>query len=200
MSPSLLGTCVIVYLAGMLALRRYQASLTGYVWMSFGLAAILVLAAQIGDWDEPLGHFQGEATVLLTGLVGLRLGTLGPTSLVVPDPSGWSVLQIGIECSALIEACVFTGLILFYPRLPPRERMGRLLGGLTGTLAINLVRILTIVGLVAWIGKPAVPWAHAIVGRLVFFVGIVALYWRMLTLPTLRIVRRDLEVSGRAVL
>jgi hypothetical protein len=33
----------------------------------------------------------------------------------------------------------------------------------------------------------------------VFFVGIVFVYWRMLTLPTIRFVRRDLEVSGRAV-
>jgi hypothetical protein len=54
--------------------------------------------------------------------------------------------------------------------------------------------------MVMTLGKPAVPWAHAVVGRLVFFVGIVIVYWRMLTLPTLRVVRRDLEVSGRSVL
>jgi hypothetical protein len=27
----------------------------------------------------------------------------------------------------------------------------------------------------------------------------VVVYWRMLTMPTLKIVKRDLEVSGRAV-
>ncbi|MEW6568885.1 MAG: hypothetical protein AB1449_12115 [Chloroflexota bacterium] len=200
MSPTLLAAAVLIYLAGMVALRRFRSSLLGYVWLSFGLAAILVLAGQIGHWDEPLGQFQGQALMLMASVVGLRLGTLGSTALVVPDPSGWSILQIGIECSALIEGSVFAGLILFYPRLAPGERLARLLAGLSGTLAVNLVRLSVIVGLVAWIGKPVVPVAHAVVGRLVFFVGIVALYWWMLTLPTLRVVRRDLEVSGRAAL
>jgi exosortase/archaeosortase family protein len=125
---------------------------------------------------------------------------LAPATLLVPDPTGWSVLQIGLECSTLIEASVFAGLLLFYPRLPPRDRALRLGAGLGATFLINLARLAVIIGMVMILGKPAVPWAHAVVGRMVFFVGIVIVYWRMLTLPTLRLVRRDMEVSGRSVL
>lgn len=200
MSTTGLALVVAVYLIGLLVLRRIRHSLIGYLWMAFGLAAILVLAGQTGGWDVPLGSLQASILTFLANALGLRLAQLAPASLVVPDPSGWSVLQIGVECSTLIEASVFAGLMLFYPRFPAGERLMRLAAGLGATFVINLARLAVIVGLIAWLGKPVVSLAHAVVGRLVFFVGIVLVYWRMMTLPTLRMVRRDLEVSGRSVL
>jgi exosortase/archaeosortase family protein len=119
---------------------------------------------------------------------------------VVPDSTGWSILQVGIECSALIEISIFIGLMLFYPRLPASTRLGRITVGVLATIAINLVRLAIIAAMVATFGKPIVPWAHAIVGRLVFFVGILYLYWQMLTVPTLKMVRRELEVTRRTAL
>lgn len=200
MNTATLAAVVGVYLAGMLALRRTRWSLIGYLWMAFGLAAILILSGQAGRWDELLGSLQGHILLAASNAVGFRLAMLPPASLVVPDPSGWSILQLGVECSTLIEVSVFAGLILFYPRFPPGERLARFTAGLAGTIVVNMLRLVVIVALVASLGKPAVLVAHAIVGRLVFFVGIVILYWQMLTVPTLRIVRRDLEVSGRSAL
>ncbi len=199
MSYTGLAIGVAVYLAGLLLLRRQRHGLLGYVWSAFGFAAILVLAGQLGDWNRPLGNLQASILMGLGSVFGLGIGTLESTSLVIPDPSGWSVLQIGIECSTLIEASVFAGLMLFYPRFPTDERLLRLTAGLGATFLINLARLSVIIGMVMILGKPAVPWAHTIVGRLVFFLGIVIVYWRMLTLPTLRLIRRDLEVTGRAL-
>jgi exosortase family protein XrtG len=200
MTTAGLALAVGSYILGLLALRKARFSLIGYLWGSFGLAAVLILVGQQAGWNIPLGNLQGGILVVIAGALGLRLEVLAPATLLVPDPTGWSVLQIGLECSTLIEASVFAGLLLFYPRLPPRDRILRLGAGLGATLLINLARLSVIVGLVVTLGKPAVPWAHAVVGRLVFFVGIVVVYWQMLTLPTLRLVRRDLEVSGRSVL
>jgi exosortase family protein XrtG len=200
MTTSWLALAVAVYIIGLLALRRARFSLVGYLWGAFGLAGILIFTGQLAGWDVPLGNFQGGLLASIGGALGSRFEMIGPATLLVPDPTGWSVLRIGIECSTLIEASVFAGLLIFYPRFSPRERALRLGAGLGATFLINLARLSVIVGLVMTIGKPAVPWAHAVVGRLVFFVGIVIVYWRMLTLPTLRLVRRDLEVSGRAVL
>jgi hypothetical protein len=50
------------------------------------------------------------------------------------------------------------------------------------------------------LGKDAAPLAHAVVARLVFFAGMIYVYWRLLTLPTLRIIRREMEVTGRTAL
>ncbi len=199
MSTGALSLAVALYLAGLLVLRKQRYGLLGYLWGAFGFAALLVLAGLVGEWNEALGELQAGIIVALGNVFGLGLEILAKTSIVTPDPSGWSVLKIGIECSSLIEASVFAGLLLFYPRFPPGERMLRLMAGLGATFLLNLARLSIIVGMVATLGKPAVPWAHTVVGRLVFFLGIVVVYWRMMTMPTLRLVRRDLEVSGRAV-
>lgn len=197
---SILGLTVFVfvYLAGLILLRKIRLGLIGYIWGAFGLAATLIFAGQIGGWNIPLGAAQAWIIEQISNLVGGGLRTVGPEgALVVPDPTGWSILQVGIECSALIEMSIFAGLLLFYPRIPAGERLSRLIVGVLATIAINLVRLGIIVVMVAYLGKPAVPWAHAVVGRLVFFVGILFIYWRMLTIPTLLIIRRGMETTHR---
>jgi exosortase family protein XrtG len=200
---SILGLAlfVSVYLAGLVFLRRIRKGLIGYAWGAFGLAATLVFAGQIGGWNVPLGAAQAWLLEQASNLIGAGLRTVGPEhALVVPDSTGWSILQVGIECSALIEVSIFAGLLLFYPRFPPGERLKRLALGVLLTILINLARLTVIVVMVAWLGKPALPWAHAVVGRLVFFLGILILYWRMLTLPTLAMVRREIETTQRNAL
>jgi len=200
MSSLALSIFCVVYLGGLLLLRKGRKGLIAYIWAAFGLAAILIFAGQLGGWNMPLGAFQAGILVRLSDLVGAGLQIVEGGALVVPDPTGWSILQVGIECSALIEMSIFVGLMLFYPRLPAGERLGRVTFGVLATIAINLIRLGIIAAMVATLGKPIVPWAHAIVGRLVFFVGILYLYWRMLTLPTLTMVRRELEVTRRNAL
>lgn len=199
MTYRLLAGLVLIYILGLLAMRRMRHRLPGYLWGSFGLVALVMLASQLGDWNIPLGNAQARLLALAGDLIGWSLAPMQPAGLIVPDPSGYSILQIEVECSTLIEATVFAGLVLFYPRFRPRERLLRLGVGVSATVAINLIRLSVIVLMVSTLGKPALPWAHAIVGRLVFFAGIIFVYWRMLTLPTLRVVGRDLEVTGRAV-
>jgi exosortase family protein XrtG len=197
MSILALSLFCAVYAAGLLLFRKSRRGLIAYLWGAFGLSAILIFAGQIGEWNAPLGIFQAWVLVAASNLVGFGLQIIQGGGLVVPDPTGWSILQVGIECSALIEMSIFIGLILFYPRLPAGVRLGRIGVGVLATIAINLVRLAIIVVMVATLGKPVVPWAHAVVGRLVFFVGILFLYWRLLTLPTLKLVRRELEVTQR---
>jgi exosortase family protein XrtG len=178
-------------------MRRKRNRVPGFLWGSFWLVAIIIFTAKLGNWNEPLGAFQAQLLVQIANMMGLGFAFLTPASLVIPDPTGWSILQIEIECTTLIEASVFTGLLLFYPRFTAKERISRLGLGLVATLLINLMRLAVIAGMVHTLGKSAVPLAHAVVGRVVFFAGVVVVYWRMLTMPTLRIVNSDLRISGR---
>ena len=200
MTTTHVALAAILYLVGLLALRAQRSRLIGYLWSAFGLAALLFMLGILGEWNLPLGALQASALTAVAGVFGVKLAALGPATLIVPDPTGWSVLGIGVECSTLIEGSVFLGLMLFYPRFPAGERLLRIGIGLAATVLVNLVRLGVIVLIVTTLGKPAVPWAHAVVARLVFFAGIVYVYWRMMTLPTLTMIRRDLEVSGRSVL
>lgn len=196
----ILSALAALYIAGMVMLRKSRFSLIGYLWNAFGFTALGVIIAQVGQWNVALGRIEAATMIGLMGRLGLQIGGPDGASIIVPDPTGWSVLNIGVECSALIEAFIFTGLLLFYPRVPAGQRIERLLIGLAATYLINLVRMAVIIAMIHWLGKEAAPLAHAVVARLIFFVGIVVVYWYLLTLPTLHVVRRELEITGRAAL
>ncbi|MEK7324909.1 MAG: hypothetical protein AAB217_06585 [Chloroflexota bacterium] len=200
MTPPLLSALAALYIGGMMLLRQSRHSLIGFLWNAFGLTALGVMISQAGNWNVALGRVEAATLVNLFGRLGLQIGGSEQASIIVPDPTGWSVLNIGVECSALIEAFIFAGLMLFYPRFAPGQRVLRLLIGLAATYVINLLRMMIIIAMIHWLGKEAAPLAHAVVARLVFFAGVVIVYWFSLTLPTLVIVRRELEISGRSAL
>lgn len=199
MNWSYLQVIAVIYLAGMVWVRQRQWSLFQFVWGAFGFAFLFIHLSLIQGWDSSLSTIEVRNVQSLIGFLGIRLQSVDNTTLLIPDSTGWSGLRVGIECSTLIELSVFAGLVLFYPRLSFNQRWRYLLLGLVGTYLLNLLRITVIVILIWFWGKPMVPFAHAIVGRLIYFVGVVALYWFLLTRPTLRLVHRSIEVSGRAV-
>lgn len=64
------------------------------------------------------------------------------------------------------------------------------------TYLANIIRILSIVLIVSVFGKTSIYLAHAIVGKIIFFVLIVILYWYLLTKPTMGQVRKNIK-SGK---
>jgi len=96
MTTSGLASAFAIYLLGLLALRRARYSLVGYLWGAFGLAAVLILTGQLAGWNVPLGNLQGSVLVAIGKALGSRFEMLAPATLLVPDPTGWSVLVIGI--------------------------------------------------------------------------------------------------------
>ncbi len=188
-----------LYLAGLLWLHHKQWILLRYIWSAFGFAFILINLSLLQNWHAALASIEAGHVQAMVAPLGIALQVQGGNLLLVPDPTGWSGLQINIECSTLIELSVLVGLLLFYPRLPFRRRWLYLGLGSGGTYLLNLLRILVIVVLIHTWGKPVVYLAHVIIGRLVYFAGVVALYWFLLTRPTLALVHRSIETTGRAV-
>ena len=50
-----------------------------------------------------------------------------------------------------------------------------------------------IIGTLHWFGKDSLFVAHTIVGRAVFFVLIIAIFWYIITMPTMRTVFKKLQ-------
>jgi|LGOV01.1.fsa_nt_gb exosortase family protein XrtG len=200
MTPGTLSVLVLVYLVGLIIVYRQQRYLLRYLWASFGFVAIVVIAGGIWGWYQPMGAIEAKVLTYIGSWFNFNIESLESASLLVPTPEGWSVLQIGIECSTFIESAVFAGLLLFYPRIPLLNRLLRLVAGLVAIFIINLIRLGFIIGIVATLGGPAVPWAHAIVGRLLFFIGIVAVFWWIFTLPTLQTVRGDVRIRSNGAI
>lgn len=106
--------------------------------------------------------------------------------LVISQPVGWTTLQIGVESSGIIEVCVLTALLLFYPGRTPAARVLAIAAGVAATLAANTLRVFVIALMLHHGGKEALVLAHTYVGKLLFFVLMVAIVWALLTAPMLR--------------
>lgn len=199
MTWTLLQVVLGVYLVGLVYLYRQRYSLVLYIWSACGSAFLFIQLSLLQKWDVALAIIEAEHVHRIMSLSGLSVQLLNNAILLIADPTGWTGLRVGIECSSIIEISIFSGLMLFYPGLSFRKRWSYWALGASLTYALNLLRIIVIITVITIWGKPAVPFAHAVVGRLVYFAGVVALYWFLFTKPTLAHIHRSLETSGRAI-
>ena len=113
--------------------------------------------------------------------------------LVISQNLGWTVLNIGLESSGLLEIGVLTGMVGFYPGWTLRRRLLTIGLGVFATYVANVVRVSFIVASLHWGGKDLLFISHTVGGRLIFFALVVLIFWFVLSLPTLRTVQRNIQ-------
>lgn len=183
-----------VWVAILAALWRARRWLLFYLSGSLGLVILTVVVARITTLNQALEALEARQTAFLAALLGQRITVLGMNGLAIENPYGWGIFDVGIECSGLLEMATIAGLVLFYPSVfDARKRAAFTIVGVVVTYLINLARILVIVLVVSRFGTESVFFAHAILGRIFFFIATVALYWWIVTLVTLRHVEADLR-------
>ena len=74
-----------------------------------------------------------------------------------------------------------------------KKRVGFLVGGLIATYIANIIRLTLIIATLHFFGKDSLFIAHTVVGRAVFFALVIAIFWFVITRPTMRIVARKLQ-------
>ncbi len=176
---------LILYVAIVVFLKKQRAWLTYYLFGALGLTLILVFGMRSSGLELYWEKIHLYQTVLFSNLLGIKSKILGNSTLLVPDKTGWILLQIGIECSAILESSVLLGLVLFYPSFEIKRKLKLISIGLIATVLANIMRIQIIVNIIHYFGRNTVFVAHAIVGRLFFFTCVIILYWYILTQPTL---------------
>lgn len=188
----------IFWLAVVYFFYRHRIWLPFYVVGAVGLAFLIIFASR---WLIPLEMTLERYTAYdvhdLANWFGVetRIFQEAPGAilvLVVPQEQGWVLLEVGIECSGLLEEAVLIGLLAFYPGWPLYRRLSLLSFGLIATYVGNLIRVLFIVFTLHYMGKDAIFLAHTLVGRILFFGIVVLIYWLVLTWPTLDQVRANL--------
>jgi exosortase family protein XrtG len=165
--------------------------------------ALVFVCTRVVRVDMALAAVVGSAVHWLCGLIGVptRVFDSAPDVLmvlVISQPVGWTTLQIGVESSGILEVCVLTALLLFYPGRAPLERALAIVIGVAATLAANTVRVFVIALMLHYGGKEALVLAHTYVGKLLFFVLMVGIVWALLTAPMLRTLARALAAPEPA--
>jgi len=156
--------------------------------------------AQALGWDEALEALEAQQAAAIAGWLQMRIALLGSSGLAIQNHVGWGVFDIGVECSALLEIAAFVGLAAFYPAFRAPRRLSTIAIGAAATYAINIARILIIVGMISALGTSWVFIAHAVVGRVFFFTGIVVVFWYLMTRPTVATVSAKIDPSAEEAL
>ena len=172
--------------------RAYRIWLIYYTLGAVGLALILVHVTQsltpgflvYETATSYVAHYLAELAGLPTRIFEAAPDTI--LVLVIAQEIGWTALQVGIESSGLLETTILIGLIAFYPGWPRTRKTVFIIVGVLVTFLANICRLLIIILMLHYLGKDWLLIAHTLVGKVVFFVLAIAIYWYLLTLPTIR--------------
>lgn len=135
-------------------------------WLVLPLARLI--AAIAGIFGKVTGFYQAY----------YRYGVIFIESL-----NGAITVNIDLECSGFIEISAFISLLAFYGiyNIPERIYIGAI--GTLYTMLTNALRIAVICTMIHFLGTDYYYVAHTIVGRIVFYVLQVILYFYIFTKP-----------------
>ncbi len=183
----------LVWIGALAGLHRRRRWLSFYALGALGTVLMALFAAQIIGLDQWLETMEARQVAAIAHSLQINVSFLPPSGLTIQNHVGWGVFDVGIECSALLEMAAFAGLVAFYPGFNALRKTYLVIAGVMATYVINIFRILIIVDMIAQFGTGSVFIAHAVVGRLFFFTGIVVVYWVLVTMPTVRVVFARLQ-------
>lgn len=175
-----------IYLFLIIFFRKHREWLLYYVLGAFGFTLIVTLLVRYLEVENILVAIEVFHTNLVSQFINIPAQALSAGRLRLPMVHGMTILGIGIECSAVLEMSALVGLIAFYPAFSLYRKIMKIIAGLAITYVINIIRMIIIVAMTYHLGNNYVFIAHAIVGRLFFFVCIIVLYWYLITEPTIK--------------
>ena len=184
-------------------LRFYRVWLLYYLAGTSGLAYLLTqLLTRVVDVRAALAASVASSAHTILGLAQIETQVAQNAPgvllvLVVTQRVGWTILQIGVESSGLLEMVVFASLVAFYPGWSAGQRLVRGAAGLLLTWGANILRMVIIAGMLHFFGKEALVLAHTFIGKLVFFVLTLAIYWATITAPSIGDLEKRFARSGR---
>lgn len=175
-----------VFLIGWLLLLRVLIKAELYFWRflvgSAGLFLLLFFTIQ-PVMTVPLSR----CVAAVAGVVGNLTNTFSPYFrygvLFIETAGGAMTLQIDFECSGIVEIIAYLSLLAFFRVYTRNERVVLAIVGTGGIILANVLRIIVICEMIHFGGTEIYYVAHSLVGRLVFYILSVLLYFYVFTKP-----------------
>lgn len=174
----LIGTIVWLYVLSVL--KRARLSAFYFIVGSAGLFFILI---GISDpyWVWFFTHAILHGIRIIGQVTGWCQVSLHTGLVAIPNAVNSVVMTIDFECSGIIETAALIALIAFFPMYVRREKVFYGFFGAVYIYLANLIRLFTVVCIVHFGGGELYYLAHAIIGRMVFYVLVIALYYNVFT-------------------
>lgn len=88
---------------------------------------------------------------------------------------------IDLECSGIIEMLVFVCLLIFFEVYSRKEKVVTAIAGVLLIILFNCIRMVSILTIIYYGGSEYYLMAHSVVGRLIFYVLTIILYYVVFT-------------------
>lgn len=161
-------------------LKRTQLVAFHFIVGSLGLFAILLIVSK--PFIVP---FMSQLVTFLSGLVGSLTQTFSAiyehSLIYINNTQGVVIMFVDSECSGVVESAAFIGLLTFFPLYKNNEKIVLSFIGILWILMANVIRILVIAFIVFYFGQSAFYLAHTIIGRVVFYLLTIVLYFNVFT-------------------
>lgn len=174
----ILGFLIWLYLISVL--KRAQVPAFYFIVGSAGLFFILIaLSDPYWVWFFTHAVINGVRWVgTVTGMCTI-MSHYGLVS--INNPFNPLTMTIDYECSGIIETTAFVSLVAFFPLFNHHERVFFGLLGLLWIYLANVLRLAIVIVLVHFSGGQIFFFGHAILGRLVFYILVIVLYYNVFT-------------------
>ncbi len=198
MAAWLIAVLIALWLLALVFFRANRIWLPYYIIGSVGLAFFLIFAGRETFIEPALQQAVAAGVHAVSNIINVPtlVFQAAPGAimiLVVSQDIGWTMLQVTIESSGLLETAVISGMLLFYPAWSLRKRFVFMGGAVLFTYIANIIRLMVIVLFLHYTGKNSLLISHTIIGRAVFFAAVILIYWFVMTRPTLRTIRKKLD-------
>ena len=147
-------------------------SIGSFLFMMFYLKPLLTM---------PLARAVAALAGLVGELTGLFTAYFKYGIIFVESGFGAMTLQIDFECSGIIEIFAYLALLIFYNVFDRVERFLYAIIGVLYVIVANAIRIVVICGVIHTYGPSSYFIAHTLVGRIVFYVLSIMLYFYVFT-------------------
>lgn len=182
MNPILLLAIAALWLYVLGVFRRAELYAWRFLWGSMGLFILLMVGVR--PWlTRPLARY----VCAMAGVIGRLSGTFTAYFkygiLYIPVEESSITLQVDFECSGVIEIMAFLSLLAFFNVYRTSEKVLVGLMGFAYIMVCNALRIAIICLSVHLLGMDAYYVMHTFVGRIVFYLFSVWLYFYVFTKP-----------------
>lgn len=170
---------VLLYIV-LLTLKKLELNFFRFFIGSLGIFTLSMIF-----FMDPLNHWLG---ILITKIMEIIAGASGAfevyasnSLLLIDAKDGMVSMLINYECSGIIELLVYTSLVIFFPFVTKGKKIWALIWGNIYITICNIIRLLCIIGIVKWQGISWYNIGHTIIGRIIFFVMMIVLYYIVFT-------------------
>lgn len=170
----------VIWLYVISVLKRSNSSAFFFIVGSVGLFFILIAISR-PYWVWFFTHAVLHGVGWFGSVTGMSEIMPKYSLISINNPSNPVMMAVDYECSGVIETSAYLGLVVFFPIYRAYERVFFSVIGIVWIYVANVIRLATVITIVHFGGSDLFFLAHSIVGRMVFYLLVIILYYNIFT-------------------